>query len=64
MGSSWRRGVVVEIARVLVVVKVRAQVESGVEVLRGVRRARAALLRAMFDSDARIVSCMSFSKQW
>lgn len=55
---------VVEIARVLVVVKVRAQVESGVEVLRGVRRARAALLRAMFDSDARIVSCMSFSKQW
>lgn len=56
---------VVEIVRVLVVVvvKMRALVESGVEILRGVRRARAALLRVTFDSDARIVSCMAFSKQ-
>lgn len=52
MGPSWR-GVVVEIVRAVVDVKVGE--DSRVEVRRGVRRVRAALLRPRADSVGRIV---------
>jgi hypothetical protein len=56
---SWR-GAVVEIVRFVVDVRVRS--ENGVEVCRGLRRVRVALLRLMDDSVARIMFFVSWSK--
>lgn len=56
MGLSWR-GVVDEIVRKVVGVKVRT--DSGVEVRRETRKLRAALLRLKVDSIARIMYIVS-----